>query len=53
MGDQEPQAQVSDHYDAVAENYAKQYQKEELLDLDQPYPANYFRLQLLLKRLIP
>jgi SAM-dependent methyltransferase len=38
----------SEYYDAVAENYHLFYDGD-LLDLSQPYPANYFRLQLLLK----
>ena len=40
---------VSDHYDAAAANYHKQYEEETLRDLAQEYPANYFRLKLLLK----
>jgi len=40
---------VSDHYDAAAANYHKQYEEETLRDLTQEYPANYFRLKLLLK----
>jgi len=39
---------VSQHYDAVAANYHQQYEREGLLDVSRPYPANYFRLQLLL-----
>ena len=42
---------VEDHYNAVAENYHKQYDREKLLDLKE-YPANYFRLQLLLNSFI-
>lgn len=38
----------SEYYDAVAENYHLFYDGD-LFDLSQPYPANYFRLQLLLK----
>ena len=38
---------VSEHYNASAENYHRQYQEETLKDLTQDYPANYFRLQLL------
>jgi 2-polyprenyl-3-methyl-5-hydroxy-6-metoxy-1,4-benzoquinol methylase len=39
---------VSKHYDAVAADYQKQYESDHLLDLSRPYPANYFRLQLLI-----
>jgi 2-polyprenyl-3-methyl-5-hydroxy-6-metoxy-1,4-benzoquinol methylase len=41
---------VSAHYDAVAAEYHKQYQRENLQALD-GYPANYFRLQLLIQRI--
>jgi SAM-dependent methyltransferase len=37
-----------DYYDDVARDYHKFYDGD-LLDLSQPYPANYFRLQLLKK----
>jgi len=39
---------VSKHYDAVAASYQRQYERDRLHDHSQPYPANYFRLQLLL-----
>jgi 2-polyprenyl-3-methyl-5-hydroxy-6-metoxy-1,4-benzoquinol methylase len=39
---------VSKHYDAVAANYDQQYEREGLYNPSRPYPANYFRLQLLL-----
>ncbi len=39
---------VSKYYDAVAANYDQQYETAGLHDLSRPYPANYFRLQLLL-----
>jgi 2-polyprenyl-3-methyl-5-hydroxy-6-metoxy-1,4-benzoquinol methylase len=39
---------VSKHYDAVARGYEQQYERDHLYDLSRPYPANYFRLQLLL-----
>lgn len=42
------QSAVSKHYDAVAVNYHQQYEREGLHNLSRPYPANYFRLQLLL-----
>lgn len=34
------------HYDAVADNYAAQYRRENLAEAAE-YPANYFRLQIL------
>lgn len=43
-------ANVSDHYRASADSYFEQYQRENLLTLDD-YPANYFRLQILVQRL--
>lgn len=39
---------VSHHYDATAATYHLQYDRERLGDSTQSYPANYFRLQLLL-----
>lgn len=39
---------VSAHYDASAAGYHLQYQKELLSDVSRDYPANYFRLQLVL-----
>ena len=39
---------VSKFYDAVSADYNRQYEKDGLRDLTRPYPANYFRLQLLL-----
>jgi 2-polyprenyl-3-methyl-5-hydroxy-6-metoxy-1,4-benzoquinol methylase len=41
---------VSAHYDAVAAGYGQQYQRDELLTAAE-YPANYFRLQILVNRL--
>ncbi|MBW1713164.1 MAG: class I SAM-dependent methyltransferase, partial [Deltaproteobacteria bacterium] len=38
---------VSDHYDAVAEGYGERYEREKLLEGER-YPANYFRMQLML-----
>lgn len=43
-------ANVADHYNAVADTYFQQYQKENLRSLEY-YPANYFRLQLLVQRI--
>lgn len=47
MGDKQD---VAAHYDAVADAYFEQYQRENLRDIVD-YPANYFRLQILLRRL--
>jgi 2-polyprenyl-3-methyl-5-hydroxy-6-metoxy-1,4-benzoquinol methylase len=41
---------VAAHYDAAAAGYHLQYQREQLDTLEE-YPANYFRLQILTKRL--
>jgi len=43
---------VKDHYDAGASRYHELYQKDSLYDSSKPYPANYFRLQLLLNSFI-
>lgn len=43
-------ANVSDHYTASAASYHEQYQRENLLTLED-YPANYFRLQILVQRM--
>ena len=48
----EEKKSVSNHYDAVAAQYHEQYERERLFDLSSPYPANYFRLQLLLNSFI-
>jgi len=40
--------QIRKYYDAVASGYERQYERDSLFDLSRPYPANYFRLQLLL-----
>lgn len=42
---------VHAHYDAVAEGYSDQYQRDQLFTRPR-YPANYFRLQLLLNAFI-
>jgi len=42
------QEDVSAYYDAIAQSYHEQYEPELLLSKGR-YPANYFRLQLLLK----
>ncbi len=43
---------ISEHYDASAANYHLQYERELLNDPSHAYPANYFRLQLLLNSFI-
>jgi 2-polyprenyl-3-methyl-5-hydroxy-6-metoxy-1,4-benzoquinol methylase len=40
------------HYDARAEHYHEQYERDRLYDLSAPYAANYFRLQLLLNSFV-
>ena len=44
----EPKNRVSQHYDAAAATYHEQYLEDRLYDTSRDYPANYFRLQLLL-----
>ena len=39
---------VDSHYDAVADRYHEQYERDRLYDISADYPANLFRLQLLL-----
>lgn len=43
---------VSAHYDASAANYHLQYERNLLSEVSRKYPANYFRLQLLLNSFI-
>ncbi len=43
---------IAEHYNSVSKNYNKQYSRENLLDITREYPANYFRLQLLLQSFI-
>jgi 2-polyprenyl-3-methyl-5-hydroxy-6-metoxy-1,4-benzoquinol methylase len=43
---------VSKHYDAAAANYHEQYRRDLLYDLSKDYPANYFRVQLLLNSFV-
>lgn len=43
---------VASHYDSVAAHYHEQYEQEKLNDVFTDYPANYFRLQLLLNSFI-
>ena len=49
MTDREKSKIVS-FYDAAAANYGEQYKRDQLGDME-VYPANYFRLQILLDRL--
>ena len=44
------QTNVAGHYDSVAASYHQMYQRENLERLDY-YPANYFRLQILARRI--
>lgn len=44
--------EISMHYDAVADEYHKQYEKEGLYDVSRYYPANYFRLQMLINSFV-
>ena len=48
----EERGSVSEHYDAIAKEYHQQYTAEVLCDISRSYPANYFRLQLLLNSFI-
>lgn len=43
---------VKKHYDASAQNYHLQYEREFLSDTHREYPANYFRLHLLINSFI-
>lgn len=43
---------VQAHYDAVAPSYHRQYERETLADVGKEYPANYFRLQILLNTFV-
>lgn len=43
---------VRAHYDAVASIYHHQYERDGLRDLQREYPANYFRLQILLNTFV-
>ena len=46
----EKQGDIQAYYDTVATDYYKQYQRENLMTSG-AYPANYFRLQILVNRL--
>ena len=43
---------VTSYYSAVAQDYHLQYERDLLYDITRHYPANYFRLQMLLKTFI-
>ncbi len=43
---------VDSHYDAAANRYHEQYEKNRLYDLTADYPANFFRLPMLLNSFI-
>lgn len=43
-------SEIAQHYDSIAANYHQMYQRENLETLDY-YPANYFRLQILARRI--
>lgn len=43
---------VADFYDATAANYHQQYERDGVRDLSRGYPANFFRLQLLLNSFV-
>ena len=52
MPQTQPRPSVSDHYDAAAKDYHAQYERDRLHETSRDYPANYFRLQLLLNSFI-
>lgn len=43
-------SKIADHYNASAPTYSQQYQRENLRSLPD-YPANYFRLEILMRQL--
>lgn len=43
---------VQEHYDGSAENYHLQYERNFLSDVNREYPANYFRLHLLINSFV-
>src|SRR6266536_1638865 len=43
---------VREHYDAAAETYHRQYERDVIFDTTVEYPANYFRLQLLINSFV-
>ena len=49
MNEKDTTNRVKNHYKAVAVSYHEQYDPELLRVIERPYPANYFRLEKLLK----
>ncbi|SDK88680.1 Methyltransferase domain-containing protein [Maridesulfovibrio ferrireducens] len=45
-------AKVENFYDGVAEGYSEQYERENIQNIQCDYPANYFRLQLLMNSFV-
>ena len=43
---------VAAHYDGGAENYHLQYERDLLSDITRDYPANYFRMHLLINSFV-
>jgi len=43
---------ILEHWESVAESYSKHYAKENMYDSSCPYPANYFRSQILLNSFV-
>ena len=41
-------AEVKEHYNSVADKYDMQYDKNRLYNISESYPANYFRMQLMI-----
>ena len=50
MQEQRESSLIQQRYNAVAEDYADQYEPGLLRDLTRPYPANYLRLERMLSR---
>ncbi len=48
----DPSKSIDSHYDARADGYHEQYERDRLYDLNAPYAANYFRLQMLLNSFV-
>jgi len=45
-------ANIEAHYDAVTKTYSEQYERDKIFDITRSYPANYFRMQLLINSFI-
>ncbi len=52
MSDNAVLAAARTHYDAAAADSSQQYERERLNDLGSVYPANYFRMQIMLNAFI-